>query len=123
MWRKITLFAVTGGVVLAGLAHPWMLAIVAGLIILFFGLNALFPQKPRDITPQQWAMELERHLLGDEGAHDWDATTSEALADKRLTTLQSRLADFDRLDTPEKTERFREIIAALKRGEIPTYAE
>jgi hypothetical protein len=71
------------------------------------------------VTPQGLADELEKHLNGNEGPYDWDATTSEALADERLNRLIPRLIQYDRLDTPEKRVQFREIIEALRRGEIP----
>jgi hypothetical protein len=82
-------------------------------------LVAALPIK-RKITPQQWADELEEHLLGTEGSWGWDDATSISLADKRLENLRRRLVpDFDLLDTPEKTDQFRRIIEALRRGEVP----
>ena len=73
----------------------------------------------RKITPQEWAIDLEKHLLGTEGPYDWDDATSVTLADERLESLRSRvLHDFHMLDTPEKREEFRQIIA-LRRGEVP----
>jgi hypothetical protein len=74
----------------------------------------------RKVTPQAWADELEKHLLGTEGPYDWDDATSVRLADKRLENLRRRLTpDFDMLETPEKREEFRQIIEALRHGEIP----
>lgn len=74
----------------------------------------------RKISPQEWAKELERHLLGTDGAYGWDDATSVRLADQRLENLRSRLVpDFDQLNTPEKREELRQIIDALRRGEVP----
>jgi hypothetical protein len=73
----------------------------------------------RKVTAQQWADELEKHLLGTDGAFGWDDAISVRLADERLENLRARLPDFDSLGTPEKREEFRGIIEALRRGEIP----
>ncbi len=97
----------------------WPIAVPAGLVFFFFAINAIFKTPPREVTPQQFADELEKHLLGHEGPYDWDNTTSFALADAKLNALVARLPDFDRLDTPEKTEGLRQIIEALQRGEYP----
>ena len=99
-----------------------VLAIPVALVVLIVVLAAIaaaFGSK-RKITPQEWADELERHLLGTEGPYDWDDTTSVTLADPGLEMLRSTLIpDFDLLDTPEKTEELRRIIDALRRGDIP----
>lgn len=118
MLRRVVLFAVLG-LAAANLLYfsPWMLALAVGLIVLLFVVAAL-PFK-RKVTPQQWADELERHLLANEGPYDWDDATSVALADERLEALRCRLViNFDLLDT-QKAEQLRHIIEALRRGEIP----
>lgn len=74
----------------------------------------------RKVTPQAWADDLEKHLLGTEGPFDWDDATSVTLADERLENLRCRLVpDFDTLSTPEKREELRRIIDVLRRGEVP----
>jgi hypothetical protein len=113
-------FLVVPGLVLAYLLHsPWWIAATPlGLIILMLAVAAL-PSK-RKITPQKWADELEKHLLGTDGPYDWDDATSVTLADPQLENLRSRLChDFNQINTPEKREEFRQIIDALRRGEIP----
>lgn len=95
----------------------WLLIIPAGIVILALAIAAL-PIK-RKVTPQQWASELEPHLLGTEGRWDWDDATSIALADPRLEAIRARLPKFDLLTTEERRREFESIIAALKRGEIP----
>jgi hypothetical protein len=83
-------------------------------------LNAAFNRRDkRNVTPQELANGLERHLVGNEGQYDWGETTSVELADERLNRLIPRLIEYDRLDTAEKRQQFREIIEALRRGEIP----
>lgn len=95
----------------------WAIATPAALIILMLIVAAL-PIK-RKITPQKWADDLEKHLLGTDGPHGWDDAVGVTLADERLENLRSRLCDFDQLNTPEKREEFRRIVEALRRGEIP----
>jgi len=120
-WGCVGLFAFlfVPGLVLAYLLHStwWIVATPLGLIILMLAVAAL-PIK-RKITPQKWADELEKHLLGTDGPYGWDDATSVTLADPQLENLRSRLYDFDQINTPEKREEFRQIIEALRRGEIP----
>lgn len=73
----------------------------------------------RRITPEQFADELERHLLGTEGRWDWDDTTSIAIADERLDRLRGGLSKFDSLARTKEQEELKAIIAALRRGEFP----
>ena len=112
---------VVPGLVLADALHSWtwfFAAPVAAVVLLC--LNAAFNRRDkRNVTPQELANELERHLVGNEGQYDWGETTSVELADERLNRLIPRLIEYDRLDTAEKRQQFREIIEALRRGEIP----
>ena len=95
-----------------------LIATPLGLLILIVVVAAL-PIK-RKVTPQEWAEELEKHLLGTEGPYGWEDATSVRLADERLENLRSRLMpDFDLLNTPQKREEFHQIIETLRRGEIP----
>ena len=73
----------------------------------------------RKITPQQFADQLEPHLLGRDGAWGWDDATSVRLADERLEHLRVRLGKFDNLASEEQREELRQVIAALRSGEIP----
>ena len=95
----------------------WLVLVPLGIIVLFLFLAAL-PFK-RKVTPEQFADELERHLLGTEGEWDWDDTTSIAIADARLEQLRSDLARFDSLAQEKDRDELRAIIAALRRGELP----
>jgi hypothetical protein len=109
------------GLVLANALHSWrwfFVVCIAEAVLLWLNHRYNRPEK-RDVTPQQLADELERHLVGNEGPYDWDATTSLELADERLDRLIPRLIEYDRLETAEKREQFREIIESLRRGEIP----
>jgi hypothetical protein len=107
---------------LAGGLHPWTWffgALIAELVVLLFWISPFNRPNKRELTPQQLADELERHLVGNEGPYDWDDTTSFELADERLNRLIPRLLEYDRVDTPEKRKQLREMIEVLRRGEIP----
>ncbi len=95
----------------------WLVIIPLGVIALAF-LVAALPIK-RKVTPQQFADELEEHLLGTEGRWDWDDTTSIAIADRRLEQLRQILPKFDSLATQADKDELAAIIAALRRGEFP----
>jgi hypothetical protein len=71
------------------------------------------------VTPEQFADELERHLLGMEGKWDWDDITSRRIADERLERISRDLSRFDSLSQEKDREELRALIAALRRGEIP----
>jgi len=98
----------------------WWIILCPVVLVALMLVVAALPSK-RKRTPQEWANELEKHLLGTEGPFDWDDAISVKLANQRLESLRQRilLSDFDRLDTPEKREQFRLIIDALRRGEVP----
>jgi len=96
----------------------WLFATLAVLVILMLAVAAL-PIK-RKVSPQQWANELEKHLLGTDGAYGWDDATSVTLADELLESLRRRLIpEFNMLTTQQKKEEFRQIIESLRRGEFP----
>src|SRR5258708_37396169 len=67
----------------------WLVVVPFGIIVLAFFIAAL-PFK-RKVTPEQFADELERHLLGTGGTWGWDDTTSAAIADTRLEGGRFRL--------------------------------
>src|ERR1700685_3765822 len=118
-WLALIAFLFTLGVIAACILRSavWILVSPIAIAAVLFGIAAL-PIK-RKITPQQWANDLEKHLVGTEGPHDWDDATSVTLADERLERLRSRrVPNFDMLDTPEKRDELRQIIEALRRGEI-----
>jgi hypothetical protein len=96
----------------------WLLTVPAALVLAVLLVAALGPK--RRVTPQKWADELEKHLLGTDRPYDWDDATSVKMADHKLENLRARLIPrFDSLDTAEKREELRQIIQALRRGEIP----
>jgi hypothetical protein len=94
----------------------WLILVPLGTVLLVI-IFAAFGRK-RKVTPEQYALELERHLLGTEGEWDWDDTTSVAIADPRLEALRLRLSKFDSLSDDRRAE-FADIIASLKRGDVP----
>ena len=97
--------------------RAWFLVIPVGIIILVFLLSAL-PMK-RKVTPEEFADELEKHLLGTEGKWDWDDVTSLAIADERLELIRRELPKFDRLSNEKDREELRGLITTLRRGEVP----
>ena len=106
--------------VVAFISPPLRWLVLILLVILLIILASPFlPFLKRNITPQQFADELERHLFGTEGGWDWDNTTSRAIRDHRLDDLRAKLPKFDLLIREEPRKEFEGIIAALRRGEIP----
>jgi hypothetical protein len=95
----------------------WLVIIPFGIIALALVVAAI-PSK-RKVSPEQFADELERHLLGTEGKWDWDDTTSIAIADKRLEQIRTNLMKFDSLAQEQDKKELKAIIAALRRGELP----
>ena len=96
----------------------WLVVVPFGIIVLVFLIAAL-PIK-RKVTPDQFADELERHLLGTGGPWDWDDTTSVTIADPRLEEVRSRLGpNLVSLSHEKDKDELRAIIAALRRGELP----
>lgn len=93
------------------------LVVLFGIIAIALFVAAL-PLK-RKVTPDQFADELEKHLLGTEGQWDWDDTTSVAVADQRLEQLRRVLPKFDSLILQKDKDELNAIIAALRRGEVP----
>ena len=96
----------------------WFLVVPLGIIVLVILIAAALPRK-RKVTPQQFADELEKHLLGTEGKWDWDDVTSVAIADDRLELIRWGVPKFDRLSDEKDRDELRSLIAALRRGEVP----
>ena len=96
----------------------WLVIVPLGITVLAFFIAAL-PSK-RKVTPEQFADELESHLLGTGGRWDWDDTISVTIADPRLEQVRSRLGtNLDSLSHEKDKDELRAIIAALRRGELP----
>ncbi len=99
--------------------HFWVWAIwsIVAVVALLLGMSAL-PIKRR-VSPQDYADELERHLLGTDGVFDWDRTTSVKIRDPQLEDIRRSLSNrFDTLSTPQNREELRQIIEALRHGEF-----
>ena len=99
----------------------WLVIVPIGIVVLALFVAGL-PIK-RKVTPQQWAVELEPHLLGTDGRWDWDDATSIAIANPKLEILRGKLRKFDMLTSDERRREFEMVIAALKRGEIPDVSD
>ena len=99
----------------------WLVIMPAAIVALGLFVAAL-PIK-RKVTPEQWASELEPHLLGTDGPWDWDDATSIALANPKLEVLRRKLPKFDALSSDERRKEFENVVATLKRGEIPEVSD
>jgi hypothetical protein len=108
------------GVVVGLVLQSWAWGIgIATALSGIVGAVIVYRRQHR-LTPQKWASQLERHLLGTEGPYDWAEATSKPFANKKMESLRIRIAqEYKALDTPEKKEAFRNIVEALKRGETP----
>lgn len=95
----------------------WVVYIPAGIVVVILIVAAL--PFSRKVTPEGFADELERHLLGTEGPWGWDDATSVRIADQRLDKLRLSLKRFDNLSRQEDRDELQSVIAALRRGEIP----
>jgi len=97
----------------------WII-LVPLVIIAIAVIVAALPIK-RAVTPDQFADELEAHLLGTEGAWDWDDTTSVAIADPRLDMIRRQLFAFDSASLKSEKDRtkLKGLIEMLRRGELP----
>jgi hypothetical protein len=94
----------------------WLFAVPFGIIVLVLLIAAL-PIK-RKVTLEQFADELESHLLGTGGPWDWDDTTSIRIADERLERIRWELQKFDSLAREEDKAELKAIIESLRRGEL-----
>jgi hypothetical protein len=116
----VALFPVTVGLVFLLRSQWWYLGLIPAIIAGVLWIALLLPErKPTNITPQGLAVKLEAHLLGTEGRWDWDDLTSLRVADPKLAVLIGTLVKFDKLTPMERRKEFVDVIAALKRGEIP----
>jgi hypothetical protein len=95
----------------------WLAMVIAAVVALL--LVATTTPVKRKVLPEQFAAELEAHLLGTAGRWHWDSVTSVAIADPRLERIRRGLAKFDSLRREEDRHALRAIIAALRRGEFP----
>jgi hypothetical protein len=98
----------------------WLVVVPFGIIVLALFIAAL-PIK-RKVTPEQFADELERHLLGTEGKWDWDDLRPLQLLIDRLELIRWALPEFDCLSDERDREELRGLMAALRRGEVPEVA-
>jgi hypothetical protein len=88
------------------------------LVLLVSAIFGVFRRK-RTVTPEQFADELERHLLGTEGKWDWDDTTTIAIADQRLERIRRDLSKFDSLSDDKDKEELKALIAVIRSGNFP----
>lgn len=116
-WTIVLLILIPPAAITAYVLHSlmWFIVVPIGIVVLALAIAAL-PMK-RKVTREQFADELERHLLGAEGPWDWDDTTSVAIADPHLEEVRLRLGDnLDSLCEEKDKDELRAIIAALRRA-------
>jgi|SRR5215469_5135812 len=120
-WTIVLLILFLPAAATAFLLHNLALFFVVlfGIIVLFFLLAVLPIKRKRKVRPEEFADELEKHLLGTEGKWDWDDVTSVPIADNRLELIRWGLPKFDRLSDEKDREELQALIAALRRGQVP----
>jgi hypothetical protein len=105
--------------------HLWFLIILPAIVLGLIWLSVR--DEPRFdgpyVTPQQLADELERSLFDTENQPDWDSVYSLQIRDRRLDQLRSSLMKFDSSALNGREDELRDVIAALRRGEIPNIRE
>ena len=96
----------------------WAVIIPVATIAILFCVAAL--RITRKVSLEDYANELERHLLGQDEDDDWDRTSSVRLSDERLERLRASLpSSFDDLASDEDRTELKRIIESLRRGEVP----
>ena len=116
-WAIVSLVLLLPAALAAYLMHSlkWLVGVPVGIIVLMLFVAAL-PIKRR-VTAEQFADELERHLLGTEGPWDWDDATSVRIADPRVESVRLRLGEnLDSLSRDEDKDELRAIITDLRHG-------
>jgi hypothetical protein len=122
-WLIVLLVLLLPATITAYFLHSlaWLVVVPFAILVLVL-FTAALPIK-RKVTPEQFADELESHLLGTGGPWDWDDTNSVAIADPRLEAVRARLGtNLDSLAHENDKDELRAIIAALRRGELPAVA-
>lgn len=118
-WTIVLLILLVPGILVAYLSQSLIwLALTPVAVILIALLIAAIPQK-RNVSVEEFADELERHLLGTEAKWDWDDVTSVAIADGRLDRIRGNLPKFDTLHQEKDREELKALIEAIRRGEFP----
>jgi hypothetical protein len=111
------------GAVTAIILHEasWAILIPLATIGILLGIASL-PIR-RNVSPAEYADELERHLRGPDDDDEWDRTASVRMKNPRLEQLRRTLPDsFDDLPTEEDRMSLQRIIEALRNGDYPDVA-
>jgi hypothetical protein len=96
----------------------WAILLPLATIGILLGIAAL--PIGRNVSPEEYAVELERHLRGIDNDDEWDRTASVRVKNPRLEQLRRSLPDsFDDLRTEEDRMSLQRIIEELREGEFP----
>lgn len=76
--------------------------------------NLIWP-KP-ELTAEQFADALEKHLLGKDDSMQWEDLSFTRIADERLAQIQRDLWRFDSLSTEQEKKELKALIAAIRSG-------
>ena len=95
----------------------WLFATPFATIILILVLATFRPK--RNLTPGQFADELERRLHKLEGAMNLDDVLCISVADDRLERILWQLRELDSAPKEKQNEELKSAIAAIRRGELP----
>lgn len=95
----------------------WLFAMPLATIVGLFVLANSLPK--RNLTPDQFADELERRLskLGD--TMNLDDVLSISVADERLGRVLTQLRELEYAPMEKQTEELKSAIAAIRRGDLP----
>jgi hypothetical protein len=105
------------GVITGIVLHNPLWAIVLPFLTIGFFLGVAAVPIGREVSPAEYADELERHLRGTDNDDEWDRTASVRVKNAHLEKLRRSLPDsFNDLQTEEDRISLQRIIDALREG-------
>jgi hypothetical protein len=126
-WKWVREIALSRHRVRSGRGHKyrlhdpsWAILVPLATIGILLGIAAL--PIGRNLSPIEYADELERHLHGIDSDDEWDRTASVRLKNPRLERLRQSLPDsFNDLKTEDDRMSLQQIIRALRNDEFSEY--
>ena len=73
------------------------------VIVFFFALAALLPQRPHDLTREDVANEIDKFLKAEGGHFDWDDFCTFRIVNPELDRIRQRCANLDEEFPPGST--------------------